>query len=165
MPQVAYLDVLTREHGGEAVALPVGQQVGPDAQHPPDPVERIPGATSVPAGGLLDALAAAVQGVTGHGDDVEWIHRRDRVGQRLGGGGLEAGEPVHRDDLDHVAEHRALLGEPAGERCGASAASQPAFSRERAEADLTRTVTAAAASAANREAQLVRLTLGNVAPP
>ena len=52
---------------------------------------------------LLDPAAAPVQGVAGQADDVEGVHHRDRVGQLLGGGGLEPGEPVHRDDLHAVA--------------------------------------------------------------
>jgi hypothetical protein len=46
---------------------------------------------------------------------VEGIHHRDGVGQLLGGGGFEAGEPVHRHDLDPVTELGALLLQPGGE--------------------------------------------------
>ena len=58
---------------------------------------------------LLDPAAAPVEGVAGQADDVEGIHHRDRVGELLGGGGLEAGEPVHRDDLDRVAPRLGAL--------------------------------------------------------
>jgi hypothetical protein len=92
------------EHRGQACALLVGEQVGAGAQHPADAVERVTGAAAVPARVLLDALAAAVQCVAGQGDDMERVHDRDRVGKLFGGGGLEAGEPVHRDDLDPVPE-------------------------------------------------------------
>jgi hypothetical protein len=68
------------------------EQVGAGAQHASDPVERVTGSASVSAGGLLEALTAAVQGVAGQRDDVEGVHHRDRVRQLFGGGGLEAGE-------------------------------------------------------------------------
>jgi len=68
------LDVgLDGDHGGEPLALSVGEQLGPGAQDPPDPVERVPGATAVAAGGLLESLTAAVQGIPGGGDDVEGV--------------------------------------------------------------------------------------------
>jgi hypothetical protein len=50
--------------------------------------------------GLLDSSAALIEGVTGQARNVEGVHDRDRVGEFLGGGGLESGEPVHRHDLD-----------------------------------------------------------------
>jgi len=64
---------LDGDHGGEPLALSVGEQLGPGAQDPPDPVERVPGATAVAAGGLLESLTAAVQGIPGGGDDVEGV--------------------------------------------------------------------------------------------
>jgi hypothetical protein len=68
------LDVrVVGEDGGEPLLLAVGKQLGPGAQEPADPVERVPGATPVPARLLLQALAAAVQGVPGQGDDVERV--------------------------------------------------------------------------------------------
>ncbi len=45
------------EGGGEALVLSVGEQVGPGAQHPPDPVEGVPGASAVTAGFLLQLAA------------------------------------------------------------------------------------------------------------
>ena len=53
-------------------------------------------------GFVLDALPAAVQGVTGELNDVEGVHHFHRVGQLLGGGCFEPGEAVHRDDLHPV---------------------------------------------------------------
>jgi hypothetical protein len=61
---------------------------------------------------LLDPSAAVVQGVSGQADDVEGIHDRGRCRDLLCGGGLEAGEPVHRDDLDGVAPGLVATGEP-----------------------------------------------------
>ena len=43
---------------------------------------------------------------------MERIHHRHRVGQLLGGCGLEPGEPVHRDHLDPVAPVRGPPGQP-----------------------------------------------------
>jgi len=71
-------------------------------------VERIVLAAAVPVGVLLDASAALVQRVAGQTDDVEGIHDRDSVGQLFAGGGLEPGEPVHRDDL-HAAQQTGNL--------------------------------------------------------
>ena len=53
---------------------------------------------------------------SGQPDDVERVHDRDRLGQVFGGGGLEAGEPVHRDDLDGVAPRLGAFGKPGLER-------------------------------------------------
>lgn len=47
---------------------------------------------------------------------MEGIHDRDRVGKFLGGRGLEAGEPVHRHNLDTVAPGVGAGGEPGLER-------------------------------------------------
>jgi hypothetical protein len=52
----------------------------------------------------------------GQADDVEGIHHRHRVGQLLAGGGLEPGEPVHRDHLHAVAPGFVAVGEPGLER-------------------------------------------------
>ena len=70
----------------------------------------------MPEGLLLHPLPAPLEGVTGKGDDVEGVHHRDRVRQRLGGGGLEAGEPVHRHDLDAFAPGLRTPGQPGLER-------------------------------------------------
>jgi hypothetical protein len=66
----------------------------------------------VPTGGLLDAAAALVQSIAAQAHDVERVHHRDRVGQFLAGGGLEPGEPVHRNHLDAVAPGRVSFAEP-----------------------------------------------------
>src|SRR5690606_27008353 len=57
-----------------------------------------------------------VQRVAGQADDVEGVHHRDRVRQLFGGGGLEAGEAVHRDDLDAVAPGLVPVAQPVLER-------------------------------------------------
>jgi hypothetical protein len=62
--------------------------------------------------GLLDPAPAPIERVAGQPDHVEGIHDRDRVGELPGGGGLEAAEPVHRDDLHVVAPGVGAGGEP-----------------------------------------------------
>ena len=85
-------------------------------QGPPSRVERVAGAAAVAVEILLDAAPAAVEGVAGQADDVEGVHHRDRVGQFLGGGGLEPGEPVHRDDLHTCPPGLLPAGEPGPQR-------------------------------------------------
>jgi hypothetical protein len=85
-------------------------------QHPAGAEQWVAGAAAVPAGVLLDAAAASVQRVTGQTSHVERVHHGDRVGQLLGGGGLEPGEPVHRDHLDLIAPGLGAFGEPGLER-------------------------------------------------
>jgi hypothetical protein len=75
-------------------------------------IERVALAAAVPTGGLLDAAAALVQSIAGQAHDVERVHHRDRVGQFFAGGGLETGEPVHRNHLDAVAPGRVSFAEP-----------------------------------------------------
>src|SRR5690606_474760 len=53
------------EHAVQTVALAIAQEACASAEDSTYPVERIPRATAVPAGGLLDPLPAAVQCVTG----------------------------------------------------------------------------------------------------
>jgi hypothetical protein len=58
----------------------------------------------VPAGVLLDALAASVQRIAGQGDNMKRVRHRDCAGDFFSCGGPEAGEAVHGHDLDPVAE-------------------------------------------------------------
>jgi len=68
------LDVLV---GGEqlvqSLCLLGGEQVSAGVQGPPRAVERVVGAAAVAMGVLLDASAAAVEGVAGEADDVEGV--------------------------------------------------------------------------------------------
>jgi hypothetical protein len=96
--------------------LPVGEQACAGVQRPVSPVERIAGTPSVPVQVLLDPAPAPVQGVAGQTDDVEGVHHRHRGGELSGGGGLEAGEPVHGDNLETLAPSLRPLGEPGLER-------------------------------------------------
>ena len=104
------------EQGGQALGLLLGEQVGAGVQGSPGGVERVARAAPVPAGVLLDAAPAAIEGVSGETDNVEGVHDGDRGGQLLGGGRLEAGEAIHRDDLHRVAPGLRAVGEPGLER-------------------------------------------------
>ncbi|MDP9824039.1 hypothetical protein J2S59_003848 [Nocardioides massiliensis] len=79
-------------------------------------VERITGAAAVVVDDLLDPTSAPIQGIAGQADDVEGVHHRDRLGQFLGGRGLEAGEPAHCHDLHAVTSLSGAFGEPGLER-------------------------------------------------
>lgn len=59
--------LVVSEHGLEAGALPVGEQPEPGAKGASDAVERVPSASTVSEGVLLDALAAQVELVPGEG--------------------------------------------------------------------------------------------------
>ena len=87
----------------QSLLLGVGEQVGAGVQDPPRTVERVVLAAAVPVDGLLDPAAALVQRVAGQPHNMERVHHRSSGGELFGGGGLEAGEPVHRDHLDAVA--------------------------------------------------------------
>ncbi len=52
--------------------------------------------------GLLHSAAAVVECFAAEAHRVERIHHRDGVGEFFGGGGLEPGEAIHRDDLHTV---------------------------------------------------------------
>jgi hypothetical protein len=111
------LDVLIDgEQGRESGGLLVGEQVGTGVQGSPGTVERVVLTAAAAAGGLLNAAAAVVEGVAGQAHHVEGVHHRDRGGDLLSGGGLEAGEPVHRDDLHGLAPRLGALGKPGLER-------------------------------------------------
>jgi len=110
--------VLGREQRPQPGGLLVGEQVGAGVQGPPGRVERVSLHPAVAVDGLLHTPAAPVECVAGEADDVEGIHDRDRVGKFLGGRGLEAGEPVHRHNLDTVAlqpRHRRARSRAGGE--------------------------------------------------
>lgn len=69
-------------------------------------VEQVVLHPSVSVDRELDPTAAPVERVAGQSHHVEGIHHRSRVREFLDGGGLEPGEPVHRDHLDTVAPRR-----------------------------------------------------------
>ena len=75
------------------------------------------GAAAVPAGVLLDALAAQVQLRAGQGDNMEGIHHGGGLGKLLSRGGLVAAESVHGHHLNPVTEGRRLPGQPGLQCC------------------------------------------------
>ena len=69
---------------------------------PPAPVvEFLPGAPS-----------ALIQGVAGEAYDVEGVHDCPCAGELFGGGALEPGESIHRDNLNAAAPRIGLGGQP-----------------------------------------------------
>ena len=77
----------------------LSEQVGPGLQGPASVVQRLAFAAAVAEGVVLHAATAQVHSVAGEADDVEGVHHRDGLRDLFGGGGLEPGEPFHRDDL------------------------------------------------------------------
>lgn len=65
---------------------------------------------------MLDPAPTGIEGVCGQPDHVEGTRHGDGVGELFGGGGLEPGEPIHRDDLHRVAPGFVARGEPRFER-------------------------------------------------
>ena len=74
-------------------------------------------AAAMPMDFLLDPLSGRVQSVCGELDDMERVHDRDRIRDRLSGRGLEPSKAVHRHDLDSLTEVLGLLIEPSPEHC------------------------------------------------
>ena len=61
---------------------------------------------------LLNAPTTLIQGVASEMYDVEGIHDRGRAGEFFGGGALEPGESIHRDDLNALTPGVGPGGEP-----------------------------------------------------
>ena len=81
-------------------------------QHPAGLVQGVRGAPAPVVKFLLNASAALIQGVASEVYDVEGVHDRPCVGEFFGGGALEPGESIHRDDLDALAPRIGLGGQP-----------------------------------------------------
>ena len=92
--------------------LPVGEQLVAGVEGATCMVERVALHPAPPEQVLLDSTPADIQRVAGETDHVERVHDGDRVGQFFRGGGLEPGEPVHRDHLDLLAPFLRTSGEP-----------------------------------------------------
>ena len=75
-------------------------------------VEGICGAPAPMVKFLLDTSAAFIESIPGQMHDVEGVHDRPRAGEFFGGGALEPGESIHRDDLDALAPRGRLGGQP-----------------------------------------------------
>lgn len=95
----------------ESGDLPVSEQARSRVEGAAGCVERVVFPAAPPEDVVLDP-AAAVEGITGEPDHVERVHHGDRGGDLFGGGGLETGKPVHRDDLDVSAPTFWPFGEP-----------------------------------------------------
>ena len=84
--------------------------------HDPQPhhnrEERVALLPAVSGRFLLNTPADLVQTVTGEPDDVERVHHFHRGRQLFDSSGLEPGEPIHRHNLDTVAEVLRLPGQP-----------------------------------------------------
>src|SRR5699024_6717262 len=108
--------LLAAEQAAEALALPLGQQLGPGVEGAAGLVERVVFAAATLVELLLDPAPAVVQSVSGQADDMEGIHDCDRSGEDLAGGRLEPREPIHRDDLDAVLPRLGAGSQPGLER-------------------------------------------------
>src|SRR5690606_24309029 len=73
------------------------QQAEPRPEQAPATVKRITLPASMPESLLLNTLAGLIKRVAEELDDVEWVHHRDRVGDRFAGGGLEIGRASCRE--------------------------------------------------------------------
>ncbi|KPN47236.1 hypothetical protein BKG74_05400 [Mycobacteroides chelonae] len=109
--------VVAVEHLGQPGVLAWGEQLQAGSGDAPDPIERVTGVSAPTQGLLLDALADQVELGPGQSHNVEGVHHGDRVRDDLGGGGLVAGEPVHRNDLHGPGKVGGLGGQPRGQ-CG-----------------------------------------------
>lgn len=81
----------------------MGDEVSAGVQCPSGLVERVILVLAASVDDLLDPPSTLVQGVACQADDVGRILHRGRIRELFSGSGLEAGQPVHRDDLDPAA--------------------------------------------------------------
>ena len=81
-------------------------------KHPAGFVQGIGGLPAPMVKFLLDTPAAFIQGVASQVYDVEGIHDCPCVGEFFGGGALEPGESIHRDDLDTLTPCVGAGGQP-----------------------------------------------------
>ena len=61
---------------------------------------------------LLGAPATLIESIPGQVHDVEGIHDRSRAGEFFFSGALQAGESIHRDDLNALAPRVGLGSQP-----------------------------------------------------
>ena len=81
-------------------------------KYPAGLVEGVRGAPAPVVEFLLNASAALIQGVASEVYDVEGVHDRPCVGEFFGGGALEPGESIHRDNLNALTPRMGLGGQP-----------------------------------------------------
>ena len=102
----------------QAPMLSVGQEPGSGQEGLTVAVEGVTGTAAVPVDLLLEALPAGGELLSCELNDVEGVHHRGGLGQRLGSRGVVASEPVHGHDLDPVPESRVSFLEPVLEHAG-----------------------------------------------
>ena len=90
-------------------------------QHPAGLVEGVRGAPAPMVEFLPGAPSALIQGVAGEVYDVEGVHDCPCAGELFGSGAFEAGESIHRDDLDTLTPRIGLGGQPGFEHLLGSA--------------------------------------------
>ena len=81
-------------------------------EHTAGLVQGIRGAPAPMVKLLPGASAALIESIPGQVHDVEGIHDRPRAGEFFGGGALEPGESIHRDNLNALAPRGRLGGQP-----------------------------------------------------
>ena len=90
-------------------------------EHTAGLVQGICGAPAPMVKFLLDTSAAFIESIPGKVHDVEGVHDRPCVWEFFGGGALEPGESIHRDDLNALAPRGRLGGQPGFEHLLGSA--------------------------------------------
>lgn len=106
------LDVLfVREQAQQVFALPVDEECFAGVQGAAGAVGPVTGTASTSERVAMDAASAVVERVAGELDDMEWVHHRDRCWDLFCGGGLEAGESVHRDHFETIPPVRGAFGQ------------------------------------------------------
>ena len=81
-------------------------------EHPAGLVQGICGAPAPMVAFLPGAPSALIESIPGQVYDVEGVHDCGCVWEFFGGGALEAGEAIHRDDLVVLAPRVGLGGQP-----------------------------------------------------
>ena len=81
-------------------------------EHTAGLVQGIRGAPAPMVKFLLDTSAALIKSIPGQVHDVEGIHDHPRAGKFFSGCALQAGESIHRDDLNALAPRVGLGGQP-----------------------------------------------------
>ena len=76
------------------------EQISACVQSPPRSIQGVFRSSTMTSGLLLNTTTNIIESITGELDDMEGVHDFDRIGQFLDRGCFEAGESVHRDDVD-----------------------------------------------------------------
>lgn len=81
-------------------------------KHPAGLVQGIRGTPAPMVELLPDAPKTLIESVPGQVHGVEGVHDRPRAGEFFGGGALETGESIDRDDLNALTPGAGLGGQP-----------------------------------------------------